>query len=521
MSIFQQNIADPRPEAPPTSPASPRRTFWLRCLMTGVVVLALGGFFALRLVSPVVLFGLALLGLVPLALRQLYRWRVRRRWKVLVLASVPLAAALAIGLSTHFRYQTAEVMQVPIREYSNEEYPEDPADRSVDYGKYHGRQLVLFQKDTTHFDFVFEPKHPHVAKVVFRNVDVSLMTPGLPDWAKEDSGLRRIALTDRQWNRQQVRFDPASSHVEVTGGDGFEKDHLYSTELAKNCLNAGLWEVLLFVKEGNSKALYYQGWFTFPLGHYQNIFEHNTGLSYWDHWYYLEHWFDPAGTPVPMGKLRRVDAEREAPTTFDRSEKIIVAGEQLRKWRTTLAENVVSWSDFYDGRKVHFASFIPPGRYSVSHPRKNQYGRIDRFEKTILREIVSPASANPLHELELIFRSSKQEGVCRFFVSGFDLNALPQLPMPNYFKGMYMPMGIGVPPFFQSYEELQQQPPNKSPYVSVLLDADERWIDHHSVGIDGPVLHRDERDPDILHVYLLSYERHSLIAHFVVSTGAP
>jgi len=76
-----------------------------------------------------------------------------------------------------------------------------------------------------------------------------------------------------------------------------------------------------------------------------------------------------------------------------------------------------------------------------------------------------------------------------------------------------------VPPFFQSYEELEKNPPHQSPYISVLLDAEGRWIDHHSFAIDGPVLHRDEKDPNRLHAYLLSYERHSLIAHFVIPTG--
>ena len=79
-----------------------------------------------------------------------------------------------------------------------------------------------------------------------------------------------------------------------------------------------------------------------------------------------------------------------------------------------------------------------------------------------------------------------------------------------------MPMGIGVPPFFQSYEELQRQPPDRSLYASVLLDPADHWIDHHSFGIDGPVMHRDERDPHLLHIELLSYERHALIAHFQV-----
>jgi hypothetical protein len=79
-----------------------------------------------------------------------------------------------------------------------------------------------------------------------------------------------------------------------------------------------------------------------------------------------------------------------------------------------------------------------------------------------------------------------------------------------------MPMGIGTPPFHQSYDELQQHPPEQGPYMSVLLDGEDGWIDHHAVGVDGPVMHRDEADPGLLHVYLLSYERHSLVGHFLI-----
>ena len=276
--------------------------------------------------------------------------------------------------------------------------------------------------------------------------------------------------------------------------------------------------MLLFTTEGGDKALYYQGWFTFPLGHYQDLFEYNTGLPYWRHWYYLEHWFDPAGTPVPLDKLRDVISTREVSATFDKSEAVIAAGEQARKRRTTVSENVVSWGDFYDGRKIRYASFIPPGRYSLDQPWKNEYRRIDRFDKVLLREVKSPATAKPLYELELVFSSTHRPGLSRFIVSGFDLDSLPRLPVAEYPKGLYMPMGIGVPPFFQSYEELRNNPPQQSPYVSVLLDEHDRWVDHHSFAIDGPVLHRDAKDPELLHVYLLSYERHSLIGHLTIDT---
>ena len=377
------------------------------------------------------------------------------------------------------------------------------------------------QQDATHFDFVLEPLHPYIAKIEIRDVDVSLMTPSLPDWTKEDDELSRIALTDRQWNRQQVSFEPGSPHIRITGGDGFEQENIYSIELAKNCLNAGLWEILLFEQEQDGKALYYQDWFTFPLGHYKNIFEHNTGFSYRRHWHYLEHWADPTGTRVPMDKLRQVVEEREVPTTFDQNERVTVTGEQVTKRRTTLTDGIRVWSDFFDGRHVQLASFVPLGRYSVNTPRDTEYVRMDRFEKAILRKIQSPATKDPLSELELVFSSTKQPGQCRFVVSGFDLAALPQLPIADYPQGLYLPMGIGTPAFFQSYDELEQHPPHLAPYASVLLNEDDEWLDHHSVGIDGPVMHLDEKDSGLLHVYLLSYERHTLIAHLVVQLSPP
>jgi len=183
-------------------------------------------------------------------------------------------------------------------------------------------------------------------------------------------------------------------------------------------------------------------------------------------------------------------------------------------------QNVLTWGDFFDGRQIHFASFVPPGRYDVRKPWKNQFQIMARFEKAICREISSPASSKRLQELELVFRHKDKDKECRFIISGFELGALPQLPVENYLQGLYMPMGIAVPPFFQSYAELTKNPPDNSPYFCVLVDPQDRWINHHEVAVDGPVLHRDVNNPAVLHVYLLSYERHSLIGHFVIPTAA-
>ena len=444
-----------------------------------------------------------------------------RKWKILFLFLLLgiIGSSIAGAVWFRQRYAVVPVMDVFLREYSTAEYPEDPADRSAYFGQYKGRTLKLVAGDETHFDFIFESPHKHVATVVFRNVDVALMTPSLPEWCKTDDGLERIALTDRQWNRQQVRFEVNSPLVEVTGGDGFEKDRLYSAELAKNCLNAGLWEVLLFVKENDRKTLYYQGWFTFPLGQYARIFEKNTGLAYRKHWYKLEHWSDPHGIPFAIDTLREVKSEKTVESRFDPDERLLASGEQVRKRRTTDAANVLAWKDFYDGHPVTFAAFVPPGRYDVHRPWKNQYWRLANFEDAVLREVQSPASAKPLQEIELRFRSQDRQEVARLVVSGIRIDELPQLPVARYSEGLYMPMGIGVPPFFQTYSDLQEHIPSESGYFSVLLDDKNHWLNHHDIAVDGPVLHRDEHDPLLVHLYILSYERHSLIGHWILSVG--
>lgn len=479
--------------------------------------------------------------LLPWGVGLLAMWAVvhsrrSRRGLVATLILVLMAVGVALGVRQSSRYQIANEMIVPLTEYTNVEYPEDPANRSPHHGQYQGRRVRLIRKDDTHFDVVVEPVEPtntpHIATITFHDVDVSLMTPSLPEWCKRDLGNRRIALTDRQWNRQQVAFavsgpSDANQRVAVSGGDGFERENLSSAELAKNCLNAGLWEVLLFHPGSNGKELYYQGWFTFPLGLYREQFERGTGLRYGDHWHYLEHWFDPAGTMVKLDDLRRVTSTVATQFEFDPTEKIIAGGEQLRKRRTLLTPNLRTWGDFTDAPDIQFASFIPPGRYSVRHPWKNEYHRLAALKSGTLREIESPADTTaadnttnkPRHELELQF-VSREGTVNRFFVSGFRWDDLPQLAVADYAKGMYMPMGIGVPPFFQTELALLANPPHLSAYFSVLLDPDDRWIDHHKTAIDGPVLHRDQHDPNMLHLYLLSYERHSLVRHVTVRRTA-
>ncbi|MGI8504861.1 MAG: hypothetical protein ACR2LR_27595 [Hassallia sp.] len=416
------------------------------------------------------------------------------------------------------RYKFDNQMSVKLQELSNAEYPENPAPLAKNFQRYNGRKLTVVKKDNTHFDFVLEPTNGKTAKIVVKNVDLKLLVPKVPEWVKKDKGLEVIALTDREWNRQQISFPANSEHIEISGGDGFEKQNITEIALANNCLNAGYWEILLFTKEDGNKSLYYQSWFTFPMGLYKNVFENINKMSYWKHWWRLEHWQDPVGTLVKTDLLRKVIDQKEIATKFLPDEKIIVSGEQVRKVRTTLATNLTNWKDFYSNEnEIKFATFRPPGFYDSKKPWGNEYWRIGKFKKAILRNIKPVGVEQNLQEIELLFSDTKTGETNKLFISGVNLKELPKLAVTDYSKGLYMPLGIGVPPFYQKYEELEKNHPDQSPYFSVLLDSKDKWIDHHHLALDGSAMHLDKNNPNLLHIYLLSYERNTLIAHFSIN----
>lgn len=429
---------------------------------------------------------------------------------------IGLLGAGALWFNSRYKYD--QEMEVKLKELSNIEYPANPAGLSKNFQRYGNRELRVIQRDDTHFDFVLEPTNEKTAKIVIKNVDLSLLIPKAPEWTKQDENLELIAFVEREWNRQQISFPVDSEHIEVSGGDGFEKENLTEVALARNCINAGLWEVLLSFKEDDKKGLYYQGWFTLPMGHYKNVFEKINNLSYWKHWWKLEHWQDPSGTVVKPNLLREVIDEREVTAKLPLDEEVIVSGEQVRKVRTTLASNLRTWGDFYSGKnEINFATFRPPGFYDPNKLHHSEYWRIGKFEKAILRDIKPVGVKKDLQELELVFSDTKTGEQNRLYFSGIDFKELPQLAIEDYPKGLYMPMGIGVGPFYQAYEELKKNPPYESPYFSVLLDSNDGWIDHHKVAVDGAAMHLDKDNPDLLHLYLLSYERNTLVGHLYIN----
>ncbi|HGI8166042.1 TPA: hypothetical protein ACJT8R_001296 [Legionella pneumophila] len=412
------------------------------------------------------------------------------------------------------RYHVEHEMTIKVKEYTKSEYPDNPATLNSRYGHYSHPKLVLKQDDGSHFTLTFLPGNPSSATITFKNIDVALMTPSIPLWVKNNPDLTRISLTDRQWNRQQVVFDANNPALEVNGGDGVEKNQLVTAELAKNCLNAGLWEILVYGKENDQKKLIYQGWFTFPLGYYKDIFEQNTGLAYRNHWYYLEHWFDPKGTKIQFDALREVKQSYPVQLHYDFNEPAIAKGEQVNKKRNIIANHAIHrFQDYYQG-EVEFSTFLPPGIYRKDKPWNNEFWQIHKPLSAELNDIRSPATPNKSLQEIVIHYVDGDNKPSSFYVSGFDLTQLPHLDVNEYAKGVLYLMGIGTAPLKESYISLINNPPEKSPLFSVSVNEKDEWINHHAVAIDGSYLFLDKNHPNQLHLYLVSYERHAVVAHY-------
>lgn len=428
-----------------------------------------------------------------------------------------ILATLGGTLWFQARYDDSPDQTIALKGFSNAEYPEDPEERSLAFGNYPHRTLRVYHIDGSRFRFLIEPGSDRAATIELPEVDLAHLVASVPPWARSDEDLIKVGLIDREWNRQQVSFRKNSPHVRIHGGgDGFEQRRLSRVDLARNCLNAGLWEVLLFTTEEGRERVYEHVWFTFPLGLYKDLFEHVNGLSYWDYWWSLEHWVDPAGTPIRLDRLRAVEGEWPLAARAQWDEAPRWRGEQEFKRKNVLAPPAIHiYQDWYR-QPVQFASFIPPGRYSVEHPRETKLHYLSELSKVTLRRVRVSTRPESLYELDLAFKDGRTGEPTRLIFGGLDLRALPVTSPDHYERGWQAPLGIGNPGFFESYEDLLASPPLRRPFYGFHLDADDRWIDHHAVGVDGPLLHRDAEDPSVIHLYLLSYERHALLNHIVL-----
>ena len=96
-------------------------------------------------------------------------------------------------------------------------------------------------------------------------VDLTVLAPRVPGLARGNETLTRLALIQREFNRNEV-------HNALPDGTDFS--------IANNCLQRGLWEIKLARSEGGKTATLFHAWFTFPQEEYARLFAlANGGLE--------------------------------------------------------------------------------------------------------------------------------------------------------------------------------------------------------------------------------------------------
>ena len=170
-------------------------------------------------------------------------------------------------------------------------------------------------------------------------------------------------------------------------------------------------------------------------------------------------------------------------------------------------------TDFHTDSAL-FATFSSPGFYNRADPRTTELGRFYFLEKVAYNGTKSNHEEK-LDEINMTFKRENGE-ITQFIFGGLILGNLPKLSTEQANSGNAYSMGISNHPFYEDCNSHEKLNSKENPYFGVLLDANGNWLDSHKIGIDGPLLHLDIDNPNILHVWLLSFERHALVGHYEI-----
>lgn len=439
--------------------------------------------------------------------------------KKIAFTSVLVAFGVAAywGFSMKKTAPKTSVLSASLVELSDEEYPDNPdlETRHPGYANFRLAEIHFAKREAAgRFDLHFVPEEPGAEPFVLPEVDLIEFMPAIHESAKGDAFLAKICLVNQEWNRNQVAFDV---DFQMNG------HRVSRLDLARNCLNAGLWELLLFTRdglpEGGGERIIYHGWFDFPKELYAQLFAlRNNGEPFDNHRQYLENWVNPENGVIDFGRLRRVVSEKTLAVEVKNSQMYPLAGERQRKQKEIIfPERYAKMADFLTD-SARFATFSPPGIYVKNTPRATQLGRFRNLKTVIARRTVSAFQKDTLAELAFLFEDDNGR-TTNFWLGGMDIARLPVLDPSDANRGQMFSMGIGNHPFYEKYASHGQHSAKTSPRFCLLADAENRFLDSHEVGIDGPLLHRDTAGH--LHVWLLSFERHSLVGHFVLKGFNP
>ena len=409
--------------------------------------------------------------------------------------------------------------EAPLKELTDADYPDNPdiSIRSALDGTY-SHNIARFEPlPNGHFDVVFPPANAQSDTLRLLNLDLVEWMPAVPEYIREDSFLVYVGILNQEFNRQQIKLGP--EHFTLSGRAD-EQNNIQRVDLARNCLNAGLWEVIAYTEESEKQKPAYHAWFDFPDSLYKELFERRNGTLEFDHYFPLvKNWTDPPLEKVNLEMLREVKTELELDFVSRNDEYYPLVGERKKKNPNIVSpkpQNIKRISDLLTD-STKFSTFSPPGFYDTHAPKSTELSRFARLDRIVMRDTRSKNGTQADgFELDLEFARAHSEETMHFLVGGLQRDQIPAFPIAEMHKGFQMPMGIANHSFYEKYELALENSPHENPYYGLLTDSEGRFLDSHTIGIDGPLLHVDPLDPNKLHFWILSFERHAFVGHFEI-----
>jgi hypothetical protein len=329
------------------------------------------------------------------------------------------------------------------------------------------------------------------------DADLSLLVPRVPGLARGNESLTRIALIQREFNRNEV-------HNPLPDG----KD----LSIANNCLERGLWEIKLAKSEGGKTVTLFHAWFTFPEQEYARLFrEANAGLDYSRYERSFASYPGMGGFPQPLNDLRRVRTERELrELDAHGAQPLERLTEQTNKVKLLRTAGIETYADIVRDEKqpITTAKFSVPGFYDPNAAMTFDLRWLGHPTKILWREVEGMRGAARFPEIEVRF-----ENGYRIVAADSELARIaPRDQEPKTeSEVLRLVCGIGTPVIHATAAERTAELSQDRPRYLMLLDAGGNHVDNHLTGVDGLYAWRDTAGR--IHLWLVSYERIAFVAH--------
>jgi len=413
-------------------------------------------------------------------------------------------------LTTESPIQNIDNWTVELKELSDDNYKYNP-DISIRHKKAESitySNLKLNRNSDETFNFSFIPENS-IDTITLESIALMEWLPTVCEKVKQDEYLTKIAIINQEWNRHRVKFTEGNFSI---SGDNPNK--VKRVDLARNCLNAYLWEIITYAEEDGVLKPYYHGWFDFPHNLYGELFEERNTIGYTKYKAPLEQWNDPENNSVNLSKLRSIVSEFEAEFQNLNNSEYPLAGERKKKYPNIVyPKNTTTMEGFLTDSTL-FATFSPPGFYNPEDPRHTKLSLLKNPNTVNYRTLT-----NGLFEIEVDYFNTDSSTTTKLFISGLNKGDIPTLAVEDVNKGWKNSMGFGNHTFYETYEHCLTHSSLNSEYFSILTDENNKWLDSHFVGIDGPLLHWDENEEGLLHLWVLAFERHAFVGHYTIKVG--